>query len=304
MRGHPQGLSPRVLSSVLAPLLLAACAGNRAAVPPGQAPTPGLVRIPAGPFRMGDSLDDTAYARPAHAVRLDAFFIDRCETTYALWKEVYDWAVAHGYEFDNPGRNGSAGEGAGLPVVMVSWYDAVKWLNARSEKQGRSPAYYLDDAHAGVYRKGRVDLTNAQVRWSSDGYRLPTEAEWEKAARGGIEGRRYPWGDALGPGMANHDLGRTVAVGSFPANGFGLYDMAGNVFEWVWDWGSEPQAYHWSADGAKNPRGPDASGKGTRIRRGGGFSYGSRYLKCFERMFRKPTYTAPYFGFRSASSKR
>ncbi len=274
------------------------------AAPMARAPRPELVRIPAGPFRMGDNLDQTNYALPVHTVILDEFSIDRYETTYALWKEICDWAVVHGYEFDNAGQNGSTGHGNNLPVVMVSWYDAVKWLNARSEKEGRTPVYCIDDAHASVYRTGRVDLANAQVNWAAGGYRLPTEAEWEKAARGGVEGKRYPWGDELGAGRANDSMGCTVPVGIYPANGYGLFDMAGNVFEWVWDLGSEQQGYHWAGEGAQNPRGPDASDKGTRIRRGGGFSYGSRYLKCAERMFRKPTYTAPYFGFRSVAKKR
>lgn len=274
------------------------------AVPLATPPKPKLVRIPAGPFRMGDNLDDTRYALPVHTVNLDEFYIDRYETMYALWKEVHDWALAYGYAFDNVERNGSAGAGNYLPVVMVSWYDSVKWLNARSEKEGRTPAYYLDSSHTAVYRTGSVDLTSAQVKWDADGYRLPTEAEWEKAARGGLEGRRYPWGDELVPGLANDSLGATVPIGIYRANGYGLYDMAGNVFEWVWDWGSERQGYHWAADGAKNPRGPDSSDTDTKIRRGGGFSYGSEYLKCAQRMFRKPTYTAPYFGFRSAASRR
>jgi len=274
------------------------------AAPRAKAPRSELVRIPAGPFRMGDSLDGTTCALPVHTVELDDLWIDRYETTYALWKEVYDWAVGNGYAFDNPGQNGSTRQGDSLPVTMVSWYDAVKWLNARSEKERRTPVYYADDAHTAVYRSGNFDLAAACVNWEADGYRLPTEAEWEKAARGGVAGRRYPWGDDLGPAQANHDLGVAVPVGLYPPNGYGLYDMAGNVFEWVWDWGSETQAYHWVTDGAKNPRGPDASAKGTRIRRGGGFSYGAQHLKCFGRMFRKPTYTAPYFGFRSASNKR
>jgi formylglycine-generating enzyme required for sulfatase activity len=272
------------------------------AAPRAKAPKPDFVRIPAGPFRMGDNLDKTGYALPAHAADLDAFFIDKYETTFALWKNVYDWAVAHDYQFDNEGHNGSSGEGDYLPVVGISWYDALKWLNARSEQEGRTPVYYVDEARTQVYRTGQADLTNAQVKWEADGYRLPTEAEWEKAARGGVEGRRYPWGDELGPGRANDNMGGTMPVGIYPANGYGLYDMAGNVFEWVWDWGSERQAYDWAVDGARNPRGPDSSDTGTRIRRGGGYSYGSRYLKCAERMFRKPTYTAPYFGFRSAVS--
>lgn len=274
------------------------------AAPRAKVPRPELVRVPAGPFRMGDSLDSTAYSLPVHTVDLDEFWIDRYETTHALWKEVYDWAVANDYRFDNPGQNGSTRQGDALPVTMVSWYDAAKWLNARSEKEGRTPVYYADDARAAVYRTGNIDLTAAQARWEADGYRLPTEAEWEKAARGGLVGRRYPWGNELSPGRANHDMGVVVAVGLYSPNGYGLHDMAGNVFEWVWDWGSETQAYHWASDGAKNPRGPGGSDKGTRIRRGGGFSYGAQHLKCFGRMFRKPTYTAPYFGFRSASRKR
>jgi formylglycine-generating enzyme required for sulfatase activity len=272
------------------------------AAPRAKAPRPGFIRIPAGSFRMGDNLDKTSYALPVHAVDLDAFSIDKYETTFALWKKVYDWAVAHEYQFDNEGHNGSSDEGNYLPVVGISWYDALKWLNARSEQEGRTPVYYVDDARTKVYRTGQVDLTSAQVRWDADGYRLPTEAEWERAARGGVEGRRYPWGDELGPGRANDNMGGTMPVGIYPANGYGLYDMAGNVFEWVWDWGSERQAYDWAVDGGRNPRGPDSSETGTRIRRGGGYSYGSQHLKCFGRMFRRPTYTAPYFGFRSAVS--
>jgi formylglycine-generating enzyme required for sulfatase activity len=283
--------------------LISFLVSGETATPAEEVPKPELIHIPGGPFQMGDNLDVTEYALPVHTVDVDEFYLDKYETTYVLWKEVYDWAVMHGYAFDNAGYNGSQGSGDNMPAVVISWYDVVKWLNARSEREGRVPVYYTDDAQTAVYRSGRVDLTNAQVKWGAGGYRLPTEAEWEKAARGGLEGKRYPWGDELGTGRANDGLGHTVPVGSFEPNGFGLYDMAGNVFEWVWDWGSEKQAYHWAVDGAKNPRGPDSSETGKRVRRGGGYHYGTRYLKCAERMFRDPTYTGPYFGFRSAANK-
>ena len=284
------------------------------ATPLALKPLPTLVRIPGGPFQMGDNLDGTAYAMPVRTVQVNEFYIDRYETTYDLWKEVYDWAVdpvrgAGRYDFDNPGQKGTLSIGTNMPVTTVNWYDVVKWQNARSEKEGRTPAYYTDAAQTTVYRTGHVDVANSGVKWDADGYRLPTEAEWEKADRGGLTGKRFPWGDELGTGNGNYNMGRTVSVGLYPPNGYGLYDMAGNVWEWTWDWGSDN--YSWLPAGiVSNPRGPvdaddPASGlqKGKRIRRGGGYSYGYLYLRCFERMFRVPTYTAPYFGFRSASNQ-
>lgn len=275
----------------------------------GPAPVNAMVRIAAGPFQMGDNLDGVSYALPVHTITISEFYIDRYETMYSLWKEVYDWAVdpargAKVYTLDSPGRNGSQDMGTNMPVSMTSWYDAVKWLNARSEKEGKTPVYYTDAAQTTVYRTGRVDLADNMVRWNANGYRLPTEAEWEKAARGGVDGLRYPWGNDVSADKANYNMGRAVSAGLYPANAYGLYDMAGNVFEWTWDWGNEENnAYaNWAAWGATDPRGPASSAKSTRIRRGGGYTYGSRYLACYERMFRVPTYTAPYFGFRSVRS--
>jgi formylglycine-generating enzyme required for sulfatase activity len=144
---------------------------------------------------------------------------------------------------------------------MVKWYDVVKWANAASEKEGLTPCYKVSGA---VYRTGTSNAVTCD--WSAIGYRLPTEAEWEVAARGGLSGKRFPWGDTISQSQANYkastsyvyDLNGSVndyhstyktagtpytsPVGSFTANGYGLYDMAGNVNQWCWDWYGTPYA--------------------------------------------------------------
>jgi formylglycine-generating enzyme required for sulfatase activity len=151
----------------------------------------GMALIPAGSFTMGNCMDPSEgdpNELPLHAVYVSAFYMDKYDVTKALWDSVYQWATNHGYSFDNAG----SGKAANHPVQMIGWYDAVRWCNARSEKEGRVPAYYTDAGLGVRYRSGYV---GPYVNWSS-GYRLPTEAEWEKAARGGASGHRFPWTDA------------------------------------------------------------------------------------------------------------
>ena len=246
-----------------------------------------FVLIPGGTFQMGDSFGEgNSDEHPVHPVNVSAFFLQARETTKAEWDTVRTWALANGYTFDNLGL----GKGTDHPVHSVSWYDVVKWCNARSQKEGLVPCYYTNFARTTVYKTGRVDVTNDQVLWTANGYRLPTEAEWEKAARGGLDGKRFPWGDTITHSLANyyssseyaydtsptrlyHPLYSSGAtpytspVGSFAPNGYGLYDMTGNVWEWCWDrYGSTIYA----SAATNDPRGP-STGSG-RVLRGGSWS--------------------------------
>jgi formylglycine-generating enzyme required for sulfatase activity len=215
----------------------------------------GMALIPAGPFQMGDD----RVAGPVHNVTVSAFAMDKWEVSVELWESVRAWGNARGYDLVD-----GDSFGAQHPVQTVSWFDVVKWNNARSEKEGKVPAYFEDRSMELVYRRGeKVPLG---VKWDA-GYRLPTEAEWEYAARGGVAGKLYPWGtDEINPTLANYsgsNKGGTTPIGTYGANGYGLYDMAGNVWEWCWDrWGD------YSTEAQTDPRGP-SSGSSTRLARGG-----------------------------------
>jgi formylglycine-generating enzyme required for sulfatase activity len=185
--------------------------------------------VPAGVYRINNSAGN-----PGHEVALTSFSIDQHEVTKAFWDEVYTWAIANGYDFSNAG----IAEGPEYPVHSINWYDCVKWANALSERDGHTPCYYTDNNCTVIYRAGQVDLTNYNVKWNANGYRLPTETEWEVAARGGLVGSKYAWGESPSTTRANFDQtlhGATIPVGSFPANGYGLYEIGGNLREWTWD---------------------------------------------------------------------
>lgn len=267
--------------------------GPRDADPAAKSHTPqpdSVVRemmpIPAGSFTQGDNTGPVT-ARPAHLTHVAAFFMDKYEVTRGDWEEVAAWAREHGYDipltlrYNQPPYNVPADH----PAVAVSWYDAVKWCNARSEMEGRRPVYFTDVNGVNVYRTGQVDLTAAHVNWAGDGYRLPTEAEWERASRGGLEGKAYPWGDGDAALRANHwnyqlftgrapnsEFPYTERVGNFDGeqpggaaagtNAFGIYDMTGNAWEWTWDRMSD-----YTADTQYDPHGPDTGVE--RVQRGG-----------------------------------
>jgi formylglycine-generating enzyme required for sulfatase activity len=300
----PDGLKLRV-SSRLAPDIaheICLCGG------------PDMAYIPAGPFVMGDVLNDYPGSgeQPTHTVQVSAFCMDKHEVTKALWDDVYTWAIARGYSFDYVG----SGKAASHPVQTIDWYDCVKWCNARSEKEGRTPAYYTSAAQTTVYRSGQVTVDNSWVKWNA-GYRLPTEAEWEKAARGGAGGHRFPWADTdtithsqanyysdsyyaydvsptrgYHPTYATGGFPYTSPVGSFAPNGYGLYDTAGNVWEWCSDWTGG-----YSSGSQIDPRGP-ASGS-YRVIRGGGWGYDALNCRSAGRLYGSPDNRLFYIGFRS-----
>ena len=265
---------------------------------PTAAPTPAVPRdmvlIPAGSFRMGDSFGEgDSDERPVHTVHVNAFYMDKFEVTKALWDEVAAWAERNGYDI-KPADG--AGKAPNHPVYNVSWYEAVKWANARSEREGLTPCYYTDATHRTVYRTGVLDLSSDCVKWTASGYRLPTEAEWEKAARGELVGARYPWGNEIDCTKATYYecFPSTTPVGSYPPNGYGLYDMAGNVWEWVWDW--YDSGYYAKSPGT-DPRGP-ASGS-NRVERGGSWNSDANSCRVANRSSCSP-WGCHYQGFRLA----
>jgi len=245
--------------------------------------TSGIVSIPGG-TNGGTDADFGAYS-----LTVDSFYMDKTEVTKEHWDEVYNWASTNGYIFDNIGL----GKASTHPVQMVNWYDCVKWCNARSEKDGRTACYTVDGS---VYKTGQ---SSPDCNFDVNGYRLPTNDEWEYAARGGLSSQRFPWGNTVTHGQANYystieygsyDISPTrgynpdyddsptpytSSVGSFAANGYGLYDMAGNVWEWC-----------------------NTVGGTSRGMRGGCWSHNARYSRCGSKGFDGPIWSHDYLGFR------
>lgn len=274
--------------------------------------------IPAGSFAMGGEtnlypVDEYGFdALPQHTVFVGGILMDKHEVTLALWHAVKNHNGGNGYDY----RNSGSGKYLTHPVQSIDWYDAVKWCNARSERDGLTPVYYTNPGFTTLYKTG--DLSPS-VDWSASGYRLPTEAEWEKAARGGQARNRFPWsnysnnishlkanyyGDTghsydlssgFHPDYSTGGFPYTSPVGSFIPNEYGLYDMSGNVWEWCWDW-YDSSYYEISPD--SNPTGPDGPLLG-RVQRGGSYFYNGHDARIAYRSHDyPPNYGSTDLGFR------
>ena len=284
-----------------------------------DAPIDDEALISSGSFTMGDTFSEgNANELPVHTVMVSAFYMDKYEVTWQQWRDVYLWATNNGYVFDNSGSIKAPKH----PVQTMNWYDCVKWCNARSRKEGLTPCYYTDAYQTGLYQTSNLNISNECVKWTANGYRLPTEAEWEKAARGGTAGHRFPWSDVdwidftranyrrgtlhysydhasreeYHPTFATGRVPHTSPVGYFAPNGYGLYDMAGNVWEWCWDWYDES---YYSRSPGSDPRGPASNPDTVRVLRGGDWDDSADDCRVVTRHYSyAPYYAADDAGFR------
>ena len=255
------------------------------------------------------------------------FYMNAYETTYNLWYVVRIYGEQNGYTFANPGQEGSGGkrgaaptvQGAYQPVTMINWHDAAVWCNAFSEMSQKKPCYVLD----GKVLRDSTDtaaLDRCACDWSADGYRLPTETEWEYAARKTPKGFQngalasgqtddsvfesdVAWFDENSSGTRAVGTAGTVfekeappAPGSGRANAAGLYDMSGNVLEFCWDWLADYQ----ETNGVERASGPEFGKE--RVCRGGSWSPYTGFIYCGDRYGYDPNECYNFLGFRFCQS--
>jgi formylglycine-generating enzyme required for sulfatase activity len=276
-----------------------------------------LVKIPGGAFRMGDPFGDGFNSeQPVQTITLSDFYLSRYELTFREFDAFCDATRRP--------KPDDAGMGRGdFPLINVSWYDAVEYCNWRSAQYGLRAVYTIDTtlADPANTHAGRAKNWTVAADWNAGGYRLPTEAEWEYAARAEREnegvvhgGGNVRFGDGsniLNPVHINVDAsyftnismqgksrGRTVPVHSLSANAFGLKNMSGNVWEWCWDWYDKDRYKKIAGNETQNPKGAP-SGEG-RVVRGGSWSYDVEDCQTTRRSLYSPSLFENSRGFRVA----
>ena len=294
-----------------------------------------MIPVPGGTFLQEET--DPGFGAESFDHTISDFEVAQYQVTYELWYAVRQWAEDNGYNFENPGQEGSDGTpgdaptaaGRHQPVVRVSWRDAVVWLNAYSEMEELTPVYYTDAQHTDPIKDSAADdevqtdagsIDNPYVKWDADGYRLPTEGEWQYAAswRGentlatdgtNLQAELDPYvqvggttwyftpptwpsggNDAYdGSNENNEEVAwfddsipsfATQPVGQKEPNQLAIYDMSGNVEELVWDWKD-----NYPTGSQTDYRGPSAGPGGFAYRgvRGGRYNLGAFWLQIGER---------------------
>ena len=265
-------------------------------------PLPVFVFVPGGEFQMGDLWGDGDYdERPVHTVRVDDFYMSKYEITNAQYVQFLNAIGRHrmggeplietksevsdSHILLKGGRYVVESGYEDHPMIEVSWYGAVAFCNWLSREAGLEEVY---------------DESTGEADFSKVGYRLPTEAEWEYAARAGGKEIKYPNGNSLTHDDANYDgtggrdrWWRTSPVGSFPPNELGLYDMAGNVWEWCNDW---YDSGYYSRSPVDNPTGPSSGSY--KVLRGGSWVNEPRNCRSAVRGWIYPDVTWYLVGFR------
>ena len=256
--------------------------GGGVTTPPVTNPYEGMVLIPAGEFRMGSNERDDE--KPIHSVYVDAFYMDKYEVTNAEYAEFLNAKGKH--------THGS-----------ITWYNTGQGISRIEYVSGeyRAKTGYANHPVVHVSWYGAM----AYAEWK--GKRLPTEAEWEKAARGNLSGLKYPWGNTIDSSKANYNnhIKDTTAVGKYTANGYGLFDMAGNVWEWCLD---EYNAGFYATSPARNPLSganniqwilENYTGvKSNRVLRGGSAYWDATFVRAASRASNTPSSMSAHYGLR------
>jgi len=281
-------------------LMITACKSGAAAAKSHEIPE--MILIKGGTFTMGGLAEETNSfhdERPRHEVTLTSFYLSKYEITQQEWKDVM-------------GENPSNFTGNHLPVEKVNWYDALVFCNKLSVKNGLSPAYSIlgstnpsDWGNIPVYPDINAAWDAVEIVNEANGYRMPTEAQWEYACRAGTT-TPFSTGENITTDQANYNghypykgnpegifLETTVEVGSFKPNAWGLYDMHGNVWEWCWDWHAR-----YEEDAQNNPEGAVIGAY--RVARGGSWNNNARFLRSAARGSSAPAFRESIIGLRIA----